>query len=179
MINPACANTLLTWTCHYTYSRTCAFLYNSVYVTLRFNAYSRFAIYALSREWPLLHQQMSHHYINKTTLKKIPVLDHHLQSSISTHILTSSNTTFSRGEDLDKFTQWVHWTSLLTDPIHSPPTFWLNMTLSSHDSFFCLKILKFFLRQTFGKYLSFQCLIYHNLLRKYFSFSNNCSRSSF
>ena len=56
--------------------------------------------------------------------------------------------------NLDDFTPYGPWTSLPPELINSLPTFWLNVTSSSHDSVLYLKFLKLFSCQTIGVYLS-------------------------
>ena len=80
---------------------------------------------------------------------------------------------------LNCLTLYIPWTSILPDPINSPPTFHLNVTSSSHNSVYCQKLLKLFLRQNFGVSLNFLQLIRNNILRNISSVPTYCSRASF
>ena len=115
----------------------------------------------------------------KPLSQKNPYLTHHLQSSLSTHILTSGDTTFSRATVVGKLyyvctiDQSTAWSDSL--PVDLLVERDVIQTLFS----FYLEFLELFPRQTFGVSLRFLLSIYHNILKNISSIKNNFSRGSF
>ena len=92
--------------------------------------------------------KMSHHHINTTTFAKLFLIQIITFSPLFIH--TSWQVVIPRCQwvwELENLAPYVPCSSLLTDPIHSQPTFWLNFTSS--------KFLKLFPRQPFCASLNF------------------------
>ena len=81
--------------------------------------------------------------------------------------------------ELDDFTMYVPCTSILSDPIHSPPTFWLKVTPSRHTPAVEL-YPKIITRQKYpARSFVFSCRSLTIFLENISSASTNCSRDSF
>ena len=81
------------------YSRvSLTFFTKGVKANIQFNTHSRFVIKAFYHKWTLENQKNVTSSHQKSFWQKNTDSTHHLQSSISTRILTGSDPTLSRGK---------------------------------------------------------------------------------